>query len=108
MSDFPEKDWKYLASIKQGLLEALSLRINEQARSLLDEEGVTEFEKSRALYRHVRDSDDIVAECFDDWRRSRFFLRCIALRKHGLLTDEHMACLSARTQESIKSLQEVF
>ena len=66
----PEKDWKYLRKIQAEMLSALCARINRQAVDLLQSHAESEHEKYRRLYEHVKDSDRVVADCFDDWRRS--------------------------------------
>jgi hypothetical protein len=39
-----------------------------------------------------------VADCFNDWRRSNILDKLLMLRRHQLLTDEHVSRLSAQTQ----------
>jgi hypothetical protein len=97
----PEQDWKYLRSIFDSLLEELSRRINDEIRELLSRAGISENEKRRLVYDAVQNGDRIVAECFDDWRRSRLYERCWALKKHGLLSPEHLAKLTPESQRAI-------
>ena len=68
---FPEKDWKYLRTIHDEMLAALCGRINAESAAILAAKGPSEHEKYLKLFRHVHDSDDIVAACFNDWSRSR-------------------------------------
>ena len=91
----PESDWKYLRKISPELLETLSRRVNDELRALLARTNFPETEKRREAYDLVRKGDDAVAECFDDWRRSTLMEKCLFLQRHGLLTDEHRAHLSA-------------
>ena len=102
MADFPERDWKYLRSIHGEMLEALSRRINDEVRQVLARADLSENEKRRSIYDIVRRRDRIVAECFDDWRRSTIIERCWALRRHGLLKPEYMEKLDAQTQAWIE------
>ncbi|HEU5078299.1 MAG TPA: hypothetical protein VFT72_03765 [Opitutaceae bacterium] len=99
--DPSEEDWKYLRSIFDSLLEELSRRINEEIREILSRAGVSENEKRRLVYDTVRNRDRIVAECFDDWRRSRLYERCWALKRHGLLSPQHLAKLTPQSQKAI-------
>ncbi len=101
---FPERDWKYLRSVHEELLSSLFGRINRKAIEILQVE-LSEREKYRDLYHHILDADKIVAQCFDDWRRSNIRLKLIALYHHGLLTEEHISHLSEETKDFIKRLQ---
>jgi len=100
----PERDWKYLRKLQPEMLDALCARINQQAIQLLQSTKKTEHEKYLELYRHVNDSDRIVADCFNDWSRSNIWLKILPLRRHGLLTDEHVSQLSEESSELIKVL----
>jgi hypothetical protein len=101
----PERDWKYMKKVKEELLSALCKQINGQAMDILKEEAHSERERYGLLYRHVQDSDEIVADCFDDWRRSTLFMKLIALQRHGLLTSDHMQYFSEETQNRLKALE---
>ncbi len=101
----PERDWKYMKKVKEELLSALCNQINGQAMDILKAEANSERERYGRLYRHVQDSDEIVADCFDDWRRSTLFMKLIALQRHGLLTSDHMQYFSEETQNRLKALE---
>jgi hypothetical protein len=98
MNGIPERDWKYLRSIYDEMLNELSLRINQEVLKIITREGISESEKRLKVYDVVMKRDRIVGDCFDDWRRSTIFERCWALRKHGLLKAEHLAHLDPQTQ----------
>jgi len=95
----PERDWKYLRSIEQELLAKLCGRINREALEMLQSPAVGEHEGYLRLYRHYRESDKIVADCFDDWRRSNIVLKLLLIRKQKLLSAEMVANLSEETRE---------
>jgi hypothetical protein len=102
MPDIPaERDWRYLRSIFDEMLNELSRRLNDEVRATLARSDLSENEKRRAVYDLVQTNDRAVADCFDDWRRSRLFERCLALRKHRLLTPERLANLTPEFQQMI-------
>ena len=101
----PERDWKYMKKVKEEFLAALCEQINGQAMDILKSEANSEHERYGRLYRHVRNSDGIVADCFDDWRRSTLLMKLVALQRHGLLTSDHMQHLSEETQKRLKALE---
>jgi 5'-deoxynucleotidase YfbR-like HD superfamily hydrolase len=93
-----ERDWKALKKIRQETLEMLCARINEEGREILDSEDSSEHEKYLALYRHLDKSDDIVADCFNDWRRSNAKFKLLFLQREGLLSDSHIQNFSEEIQ----------
>ncbi len=97
-----ETDWKYLRNIKNELIASLCRRINEKTVKILSSKGTTDHEKYLKAYRHINDSDDIVAECFNDWRRSTICVRLMSIHRHKLLTEKHLGSLSEKTREFIK------
>lgn len=103
----PEKDWKYLRSIEPELLSALCRKINQRAEDIIRSESGTEHEKYLALYKHIKASDKIVADCFNDWRRSNLWLLVPLLRKHNLLKDEHIANLSDAARDLLDRFEQL-
>ena len=101
-SSIPERDWKYLRKIQPEMLCSLCARINQQARDLLQSQAESEHERYRSLYRHFKDSDRIVANCFDDWRRSNVRFKLQVLRREGLLTDEHLSRMSNEIRDLLE------
>ena len=97
----PEKDWKYLRSIEAELLSELCRRINQGAVEIVRSKSGSEHEKYLKLYRHIEASDRIIADCFNDWRRSNLWLKLPLLRRHKLLTDERISNLSDETRERL-------
>ena len=101
-SSISETDWKYLRSIKDELLASLCRRINEKTVEVLRSTDKTDYEKYLAVYNHIKDSDDIVAVCFNDWRRATIGQRLISMHHHKLLTEKHLQNLSEKTREFVK------
>lgn len=95
----PEKDWKYLRSIEADLLSDLCRRVNQRATEILCAEFEAEHAKYLALYNHIEASDRIIAECFNDWRRSNLWSKLPVLRRHKLLTNDHINNLSDASRE---------
>ena len=104
MDAIRERDWQYLRRVQGRLLEALYARINGEASRIMADHSLNEHEKFLQLYAHVVGQNGIVADCFDDWRRSNIFLKLLLLRKHRLLTDEHLSQLSAETRRMLNAV----
>jgi hypothetical protein len=102
----PERDWKYLRGIEKDLLSELCRRINRRAQEIIQAKTGTEHEKYLALYRHMEESDLVVGDCFNDWRRSNLLLKLRYLQRHNLLGKEHLANLSDASLELLGNRDE--
>jgi hypothetical protein len=107
MDRIPETDWKYLRSIKAELIEVLCARINGEATRIATDTSLSQHERFLRLDRHLGNGNEIVAECFDDWRRSNMLINILVLRKHHLLTNEHVGRLSPEARESLELMREI-
>jgi len=67
--------------------------------------GTSSHEKYLRRYKYLQKSDRIVADCFNDWRRSTAWTTRHLLRRHELLSDEQFEHLSEETQELICALE---
>lgn len=100
-----ESDWKYLKQIQTEMTTTLCSRINEQSKNILNDRTVSDHEKYLKLYKHIEKSDKIVADCFNDWRRSNIWLKIQFLRKYDLLTEAHLDQMSDGLQTLIGHYQ---
>jgi len=101
----PERDWKCMRRLKADLLNNLCKRINKRSAEILTEDIDSEHKKYLSVFDHIHDSDRIVADCFDDWRRSTLMFKLYALHRHDLLKEEHIQQLSGETQQLLKELK---
>ena len=101
----PERDWKYMRSIQQDLLSEVATSINHRSAEILSGDVPSELEKHRMLYQRILESDRVIAECFDDWRRSSIIRKILALHRHGLLRQEYIENLSEHTQCRVAAIE---
>ena len=102
MADFPESDWQKLRNVREKALNRLCARIisNVEEKCRLEKASGSPHKAYGQIYALVRDSDKIVAELFDDWRSTIFFVLCGWLRE-GLLTRDEFELLSDDTKKSV-------
>ena len=100
-----ERDWKYLRAIYDELIDELCSRILTKAVKVAAAGKERPHQRYLTLYRYIKKSDDIVAECFNDWRRSTINNRILSLRRHKLLTDEHVKRLSETAQDWLRMVE---
>ncbi len=105
MPDFPESDWKKLRDMRDKALNRLCARIltNIEIRCRLERASGSPHKAYGQIYALVRDSDKIVAELFDDWRRSTVLWVLCGWVREGLLTRDEFECLSEETKNSVRS-----
>ena len=99
-----ESDWKYLRKIEPDMLANLCSRINTESQAILTDGSMSEHEKYLDLYEHIKDSDKIIADCFNDWRRSNIDLKIRHLWHHGLLRETHLDQMA----DGVRTLVEKF
>ena len=102
-----ERDWKYMKKIKADLLASLCERINKKSIAILQEKAGSEYERYLKHYKNVQDSDRIIAECFNDWRRSTLLMKLATLQRHALISQEQLEQLSEDSQRKLAALREL-
>ncbi len=102
-----ESDWKYLRKLQPMLLERACARINKEAALILKNgENGGQHQLYRDVYRHYNQNDDMIAECFDDYRRSKAKLRILSLVRHGIMSNEELHGFSDDTIEFVEYMME--
>jgi hypothetical protein len=104
MNNIPESDWKYLTTIKDELLGTLCKDINDAASKIIHDPLLSQHEKFLRLFRHINESNEVVAKCFDDWRRANILFKLLWLREQHLLTEMQLSRLSAETRRKISQM----
>ncbi len=100
--DFPESDWKKLSRLKPLALERLCERILLEAEDRIARTKSGEFYRAYLdLYKHIQTSDEKVADCFNDWKRSRAVFILVNWRANNLLTEEEFAAFSPDTRAAV-------
>ena len=104
MNDIKESDWKYLRDLKKTLLDRLCNRILDdiQLECGLEKREPDVHEQYLKIYGLVEKGDRMIAECFDDWRRSTIIYHIVFLIKYQVITKDEIDQLSDETKERLK------
>ena len=104
MIDIKESDWKYLRNLKKELLNRLCNRILDDVRTEcgMEKREPDAHEQYLKVYGLLETGDRMIAQCFDDWRRSNVIFNILFLIKYKVITDEEVAQLSDETKERLK------
>ena len=106
LRNIKESDWKYLKKLKPLLLERACAKINREAEVILqNKENHDQYQLYMALYQHYQKKDDMLAGCFDDYRRSTALYKILHLLHQGIMTDAEFAGFSTETKEIIGLLK---
>jgi len=97
-----ESDWKQFRALYPKLLEEFSRRHCERVRGILARTGITDDERRHILFDEIRETDKLVASCFDNPRRSQLMIMVHSLIWQGLLTEEHAPLFSEGFRNFLK------
>jgi hypothetical protein len=104
MADMPEKDWRYLRSIQDDLIERVSEKMNAEVAVILAQDDMTARAKRVKVYEIAQQTHYLIMDCFDHWKRSNIWLKCRAMMKHGVLEEKDLEHLTPETADHIRSM----
>ena len=103
-----ESDWKCLKKLKPTLLERACANINKEAELILkNKENRDQYQVYMALYDHYQKKDDIIAACFDDYRRSTAKQRILNLVYYGIMSEVELQGFSDETKEYVEFMRKM-
>ncbi|MCP5049875.1 MAG: hypothetical protein GY940_22090 [bacterium] len=102
-----ESDWKYLGKLFPILLERAGGIINKKAQAILEnKKNQEQLKVYRSLYRHIKESDEMIADCFDDHKRSRAKQKILMLMQYEIKLEEEFEKFSDDTKETVRYFME--
>ena len=102
MRSIPEKDWKQIRAIQSEKLALACDRILEAAEDIVEKRKENEHEAFLKLWEETSIGNRLIAELFDDLRRSNALFKLIAWRKNNLLSDAELELFSEETQQALR------
>jgi hypothetical protein len=106
INEIKESDWKYLKKLKPVLLERACANINKEAQLILEnKENRDQYQLYMALYDHYQKKDDMIADCFDDYRRSTAKQRILSLVYYGIMSEVELQGFSDDTKEFVEIMK---
>jgi hypothetical protein len=101
--NFPESDWKILARLKPLALDRLCQRILKKAGGIITSAQKDEHHRAYLdLYKYIQTSDETVADCFNDWKRSQAINFLVNWRTNDLLTEDEFNAFSPETRAMVE------
>ncbi|KYZ86651.1 hypothetical protein A3Q32_15235 [Alcanivorax sp. KX64203] len=102
MASIPERDWKALRSLKGEMLNEACERILRQVESMLVDREGREHERYLELWKLLREEDEDIALMFDNLTRNHAYLKLLAMRSRGVLSDERLSRFSEETRKRLQ------
>jgi hypothetical protein len=96
-------------AFREKALNRLCERIISDVRATCRIKASDELAQKRfsQIYSLVQEGDDIVAELFNDWRRSTVFIILCGWMREGLLTQEEFGSLSDERKNAIQQMAKI-
>lgn len=101
MDKIPEKDWKLLRSMKDEKLTLLCDRVMAKLEEISAHRKGREHQAFLETFEEINRGNEIIADLFDDIRRSNANLKLRLWKRHGLLSDEEVALFSETTRQAL-------
>ena len=102
MRSIPERDWKQLRAIQSEKVALTCERILSAAESIAKQRKNNEHEAFLKLWDEANKGNELIAELFDDIRRSNALFKLIAWKKNNLLSKAELDLFSEETQQALR------
>ncbi len=104
MRQFPERDWKILRELKDGLLQQYCNEILDKLEPVVKNRGDDSHKAYLRLWKVMKREDKELSALFDDLKRSTAFFKIAEWRRSGLLTDDEFDRFSDETRQVVNLL----
>ncbi len=108
MHEIKESDWKIFRQLYPVSLERFCQRVLDENERLLNDTGQGVHERYVAIYQLFHQRDKELARLFDNFRRSTALLQILAIKRHGLITEEEFARFSEETRDYLAGFEREF
>jgi len=98
--DIRESDWKVFRQVRTVALERFCEKVLREIISFASDATKTPHERYLDIYKLVRERDRMLADAFNDVRRSTALLQLSIIHSHGLFTEEEMAKFSPEARDA--------
>src|SRR5262245_53065912 len=96
-----EPDWRLFRQLHSVALERFCERVISQLQSHASDTRKNWHQRYLAIYNHIHDKNEEMAQAFDNPRRSSAFLQLAVIQRHGLLTPDEFARFSDETRQVV-------
>jgi len=104
MSSVPEKDWKLFRKLQTQLTAKACESVFKQVENVVNDRIGKEHQSYLDLYALIDVEDAKIAEMFNNPTRNNVLLKIVALKSHGVLSDQQLQMFSEETQEVVRRI----
>jgi hypothetical protein len=102
MRQILEADWKILRKLHPVALGRFCQSVLTEIESVSMDQSKSSHQRYLDIYQLVKRRDKLIADTFDDARRSVALFQLTAMRRQGLLFDEEFLQFSQETQAIVE------
>ena len=102
MSDITERDWKIFRRLGKIALDRHCKQTLDRVEEIVHSENLSHHARYLELYKFVQDRDKLMADAFDDARRSTAVAQLVRMVSLGLVSENEMAELSEELRERVQ------
>ena len=96
-----ESDWKILRQLKSQALERICKQILLELEQTNADNSKSFYQRYLSIYEVVQKRDKEIARIFDNLSRSTALMKLVAMKSHGLLTEEEFSRFSEETRQAV-------
>ena len=97
----PESDWRVLRDLRKIALDRFCQRLLAEVEQIISTTTESHHERFLKIFRLMIERNRDLGHAFDDISRSNALVKLIAIRSHGLLTDEEFSRFKSETREAV-------
>lgn len=101
--DIRESDWRYFREVRGTLLERFSQETLDQMVEIARAGEGSPHVRYLRIFEFIQKRDDLLADLFDNPRRSIAVLQILHMRTIGLMRDEEFAGFSEALRDRLNS-----
>ncbi|HLP62719.1 MAG TPA: hypothetical protein VK186_28025 [Candidatus Deferrimicrobium sp.] len=73
---------------------------------LKNKKNQEQYQVFMALYKHYQQKDNLIADCFDDYRRSTAIYKILHLLNNEIITEAEFEGFSSETKAIVRNIKE--
>jgi hypothetical protein len=107
MNSFPQKDWKYLQSIKQEMIDRTCEHIFLKVEALAIARKGNEHRSYRDLWVLLKKEDTKIIEMFDNLTKNQAIYKIVNQVRHGALSQDQLSKFTEETQDQVNYILQI-
>ena len=97
----PEADWITVRDISRLALDRLCQRVLDEITAIANDPDKGAHAKYGEIYRLIQDRDKIIADAFDDLKRSNALFKIATMKRLGVISNDELARFSQDTLDRV-------